>query len=86
MFKLQTDAQKLYKKRIFKPLIEQRNKEIDEINKKSTYKEIQVDERAANVDVFHHHTAEYDQAEGLKKHQKHTDAEIESLKNDLESI
>jgi hypothetical protein len=53
MFKLQTDTMKLYKKRIFKPLIEQRNMEISEINKKATYKNIKVEEMASNLEVCH---------------------------------
>jgi len=60
MLKLKSDAWKLYKKRIFKPLIAQRNKEIDVINKKSFYKDIQVDERAINMDILLHSTTEVD--------------------------
>ena len=59
--------------------------EIAEINKKATYKEIKVDE-LANMEHFHVHTPEYDLAESLKKQQKITDAEIEKLKTDLETM
>jgi len=66
MYKLSTDTQKLYKKRIFKPLNEQRNIDLGEINKKATYKEIKVNERKP-MDDLNVHQFENDKVEGHKK-------------------
>ena len=53
MQKLQTDAHKLYKKKIFKPLFEKRTKEITRMNMSSTYKDINVAEQVFR-DVANH--------------------------------